>query len=114
MSPAVRASVMGELGSHPDITLCDPLSYEAFVAELASADLVLTDSGGVQERPGVRRAGTRHPRHDRASGGSRGGLCRASASASSAIRRANLRSPAGTRRTRRASRRRPRRPSSGP
>jgi UDP-N-acetylglucosamine 2-epimerase (non-hydrolysing) len=49
LSPAVRASVMPELDAHDNVTLLDPLDYEHFIAELTAADLVLTDSGGVQE-----------------------------------------------------------------
>jgi UDP-N-acetylglucosamine 2-epimerase (non-hydrolysing) len=48
-SPAVRASIGPELSEHPHVTLCDPLGYADFIGELAAADLVLTDSGGVQE-----------------------------------------------------------------
>jgi UDP-N-acetylglucosamine 2-epimerase (non-hydrolysing) len=48
-SPAVRASVLPELERHPNVTLCDPLGYHEFIRALASADLVLTDSGGIQE-----------------------------------------------------------------
>lgn len=49
LSPAVRVSVLPELESHAGVTLCDPLDYRTFISELAAADLVLTDSGGVQE-----------------------------------------------------------------
>lgn len=49
LSPAVRASVMPELSNHPNVELCDPIGYEQLIAELCRADLVLTDSGGLQE-----------------------------------------------------------------
>jgi UDP-N-acetylglucosamine 2-epimerase (non-hydrolysing) len=49
LSPAVRASVFPELDDHPHVTLCDPLGYHDFIRALAAADLVLTDSGGIQE-----------------------------------------------------------------
>jgi UDP-N-acetylglucosamine 2-epimerase (non-hydrolysing) len=49
LSPAVRASVLPELWGHPSVTLREPLGYAEFVGELAAADLVLSDSGGVQE-----------------------------------------------------------------
>ena len=49
LSPAVRQSVLPELADHPSVTLTEPLGYEAFIRELAGADLVLTDSGGIQE-----------------------------------------------------------------
>lgn len=37
------------LSDHPRITLCAPLDYVPFVAAMKRADLILTDSGGVQE-----------------------------------------------------------------
>jgi UDP-N-acetylglucosamine 2-epimerase (non-hydrolysing) len=49
LSPAVRASVLPELADHANVTLCDPLGYDEFIRALATADLALTDSGGVQE-----------------------------------------------------------------
>jgi len=49
LSPAVRASVIAELGGAHNIHLLDPLPYHLFVHLLRSADLVLTDSGGIQE-----------------------------------------------------------------
>jgi UDP-N-acetylglucosamine 2-epimerase (non-hydrolysing) len=48
-SPAVRESLVPELGGHPFVTITEPLGYADFVATLADCDLVLTDSGGVQE-----------------------------------------------------------------
>lgn len=49
LSPAVRSSVLPELGGHPNVTLCEPLAYEDLIAELAGAHMVLSDSGGLQE-----------------------------------------------------------------
>lgn len=49
MSPAVRASVMGELTGVDRVHLIEPADYAEFVHLLDSADLVVTDSGGVQE-----------------------------------------------------------------
>lgn len=49
LSPAVRASVPAELASLANVHLLDPLPYRTFVHLLRSADLVLTDSGGIQE-----------------------------------------------------------------
>lgn len=40
------------LADHPRVTLCDPLSYVPFAHLLARSELVLTDSGGVQEEAG--------------------------------------------------------------
>jgi UDP-N-acetylglucosamine 2-epimerase (non-hydrolysing) len=49
LSPAVRASVLPVLGGHPHVSLSDPLDYEALIACLSRVDLVITDSGGLQE-----------------------------------------------------------------
>lgn len=48
-SGAVRASIEPELAGRPGVDLVGPLAYEDFVATLADADVVVTDSGGVQE-----------------------------------------------------------------
>lgn len=48
-SPAVRESLVPTLGDHPAVRLIEPLDYLDFTRTLASCDLVLTDSGGVQE-----------------------------------------------------------------
>lgn len=48
-NPAVRDVVVATLGTHPSVRLVDPLPYVDFSATLGDADLVLTDSGGVQE-----------------------------------------------------------------
>jgi UDP-N-acetylglucosamine 2-epimerase (non-hydrolysing) len=48
-SPAVRDSLMPVLDGHPLVTVVEPLGYADFAATLAACDLVLTDSGGVQE-----------------------------------------------------------------
>ncbi|WP_225994212.1 non-hydrolyzing UDP-N-acetylglucosamine 2-epimerase [Actinomadura rudentiformis] len=48
-SPTVRESLLPTLKDHPGITICEPLDYPDFAATLAACDLVLTDSGGVQE-----------------------------------------------------------------
>jgi UDP-N-acetylglucosamine 2-epimerase (non-hydrolysing) len=49
MNPRVRASVEGELSGHPRVHLMEPADYVTFVQLLRSADIVATDSGGVQE-----------------------------------------------------------------
>jgi UDP-N-acetylglucosamine 2-epimerase (non-hydrolysing) len=49
LSPAVRASVHAELGARPNVHLLEPLAYRPFVHLLRSADIVITDSGGIQE-----------------------------------------------------------------
>ncbi len=48
-NPAVHASVHRLLGGHPRIHLLAPLDYRRFVWLLVHADLILTDSGGIQE-----------------------------------------------------------------
>lgn len=47
-NPAVRAQALSEL-RHPRALHCAPLAYPDFVRLLAASDLVLSDSGGVQE-----------------------------------------------------------------
>ena len=49
LSPAVREVVFPLLGKHPRIELCEPLDYRRFVEQMKRADIILTDSGGVQE-----------------------------------------------------------------
>nr|WP_199816957.1 UDP-N-acetylglucosamine 2-epimerase (non-hydrolyzing) [Streptomyces hygroscopicus] len=48
-SPAVREALLPELAGHPGVRVVDPLDYLDFAATLADCDLVLTDSGGLQE-----------------------------------------------------------------
>jgi UDP-N-acetylglucosamine 2-epimerase (non-hydrolysing) len=48
-SPFVRDVVQQELGGSEGVHLCEPLDYLSLVHVLASCDLVLTDSGGLQE-----------------------------------------------------------------
>ncbi|WP_235456896.1 non-hydrolyzing UDP-N-acetylglucosamine 2-epimerase [Streptomyces olivochromogenes] len=48
-SPAVRDVLLPELDGHAGISLVEPLDYLDFAATLAECDLVLTDSGGIQE-----------------------------------------------------------------
>jgi UDP-N-acetylglucosamine 2-epimerase (non-hydrolysing) len=48
-SPAVREVVFPILQDVPNVTLCEPLDYFDFVGALQWCDVVLTDSGGVQE-----------------------------------------------------------------
>jgi UDP-N-acetylglucosamine 2-epimerase (non-hydrolysing) len=49
LSPAVYRSVRGELGGHPNVHLVPPVDYVSFIELMRTSDLVLTDSGGVQE-----------------------------------------------------------------
>jgi UDP-N-acetylglucosamine 2-epimerase (non-hydrolysing) len=48
-SPSVREVLVPALGGQPGITLVEALEYPDFTATLAACDLVITDSGGVQE-----------------------------------------------------------------
>lgn len=48
-NPAVRAIIKAELEGHPRISLIEPLPYPEMIARMAKADLILSDSGGVQE-----------------------------------------------------------------
>jgi len=48
-NPALRAAAEAALGGAPRIRLLPPLDLPAFVALMQRADLILTDSGGVQE-----------------------------------------------------------------
>lgn len=48
-NPAVRAAVLPEVEGHPNITVTEPLDYDAFATLLDASHLVVTDSGGVQE-----------------------------------------------------------------
>jgi UDP-N-acetylglucosamine 2-epimerase (non-hydrolysing) len=49
LSPAVRASVDAELSGSPNVHLLEPLGYAEFLAAMRSSDIVVTDSGGIQE-----------------------------------------------------------------
>jgi UDP-N-acetylglucosamine 2-epimerase len=49
LSPAVRRSVQAELGGHDSVHLLPPVDYVSFVELMRMSDLVVTDSGGVQE-----------------------------------------------------------------
>jgi UDP-N-acetylglucosamine 2-epimerase (non-hydrolysing) len=48
-SPSVRDVLLPVLGGQPGITLVEALEYPEFTATLAACDLIITDSGGVQE-----------------------------------------------------------------
>lgn len=53
-NPAVREVVWAELGDVPHVHLIEPLDYEPFAQLMAQSDLILTDSGGIQEEaPGL-------------------------------------------------------------
>ena len=48
-NPRVRAAAEELLGSSPRVHLCEPPDYLIFVSLLRAVDLVITDSGGIQE-----------------------------------------------------------------
>ncbi|MHB8511287.1 MAG: non-hydrolyzing UDP-N-acetylglucosamine 2-epimerase [Actinomycetota bacterium] len=48
-NPIVRRAAEEALGGLENITISPPLAYGDFVREMASANVILTDSGGVQE-----------------------------------------------------------------
>lgn len=49
MNPAVRGTLERETAGLANVVRCGPIPYASFIELLARADLVLTDSGGVQE-----------------------------------------------------------------
>jgi len=48
-NPKVREVVISELGGLDSVHLIDPLDYEPFANLMSRANLILTDSGGIQE-----------------------------------------------------------------
>ncbi len=48
-NPVVREALLPLLGWHPNITVVEPLDYAGFCQLMNRSDLILTDSGGVQE-----------------------------------------------------------------
>jgi UDP-N-acetylglucosamine 2-epimerase (non-hydrolysing) len=48
-NPDIRRVMDAELGGHPNVLRAPPLDYPHFVRALMACDMVLTDSGGVQE-----------------------------------------------------------------
>ena len=48
-NPRVQEPVRERLGGQPNIVLTPPLDYREFVATMARATVILTDSGGIQE-----------------------------------------------------------------
>lgn len=48
-SPHVQQAARSYLGDHPRVVLAPPLGYTSFVAAMAKAHLILSDSGGIQE-----------------------------------------------------------------
>ena len=48
-NPNIRNVVMGALGGHDRILLCDPVEYDSMAHLMNASHMILTDSGGVQE-----------------------------------------------------------------
>ena len=48
-NPQVRPPMEARLGNHPSVALIDPLDYPHFVRLMDMSELILTDSGGIQE-----------------------------------------------------------------
>lgn len=48
-NPNVSEVVLGMLGNYPRVELCAPLDYLSFIAAMEAANIILSDSGGVQE-----------------------------------------------------------------
>lgn len=56
LNPNVRGPVFSRLGGTEAIRLIEPLDYPDFVALMTRSDLILTDSGGIQEEaPALRK-----------------------------------------------------------
>lgn len=49
LNPVVREALLPAIESVPNVLVTEPLDYSDFAAVMADAELVLTDSGGVQE-----------------------------------------------------------------
>lgn len=49
LNPAVRRAVWGPLSSVPNVVLTDPFGYAEMVALMSASELIVTDSGGLQE-----------------------------------------------------------------
>ncbi len=49
LNPQVRTIVLERLGGRPNVALIPPVDYREMVALMQRADVILTDSGGIQE-----------------------------------------------------------------
>ena len=49
LNPVVRKTFKEVLGAVPQVVFCEPLSYRPFVHLMKAVDVVITDSGGLQE-----------------------------------------------------------------
>ena len=48
-NPRIATRLRKRLGAHPQFDLAAPLAYREFIAAAATAALVISDSGGIQE-----------------------------------------------------------------
>lgn len=48
-NPVVRQATEKLIGQHPRFICCEPMTYPDFVSLMSSADLLVSDSGGIQE-----------------------------------------------------------------
>lgn len=48
-NPAVRAAILPAVAQYNNVVVTDPIAYPQFCALMARCDIVLTDSGGIQE-----------------------------------------------------------------
>lgn len=53
VNPAIKVPITRELSAVPGVQLLEPLDYTVFTALMRRSDIVLTDSGGVQEEAPV-------------------------------------------------------------
>lgn len=49
LNPRVREPVFRILGDHPRVVLAEPMAYDRFVRMMERSEVILTDSGGIQE-----------------------------------------------------------------
>ena len=49
-NPIIREPLKKILGGNPRILLTEPLSYEKLVSAMKSSEIIISDSGGIQER----------------------------------------------------------------
>jgi UDP-N-acetylglucosamine 2-epimerase (non-hydrolysing) len=57
-NPEVRRVFRGMLSEEKRIILCEPLDYPDFIWSMKRSDLILTDSGGIQEETTILRVPT--------------------------------------------------------
>src|SRR5206468_6050448 len=48
-NPRIAARIRRSLGAHPAFRLVEPMAYKPFIEAAATAGLIISDSGGIQE-----------------------------------------------------------------